>query len=54
VSGVAHDSPKKLAFIITFILDVALVFITFLGLFRLRIRDRGMFGLGRLLFKQVR
>jgi hypothetical protein len=44
----------KTALIIMLTTDLALVFIMFLGLFRLRGRGGGMFGLGRLLWKQVR
>lgn len=44
----------KLAFIITFAVDIALVLTMFLGLLRLRGRGGGMFGLARLLWKQVR
>ena len=44
----------KLALIGMFATDLALVAIMFLGLFRLRGRGGGMFGLGLLLWKQVR
>jgi len=44
----------KLAYIITFAIDLTLVLIMFLGLLRLRGRGGGMFGLARLLWKQVR
>jgi len=46
-----HD---KLALIIMFVTNVVLVFIMFLGLIRLRGRGGGVFGLGSLLWKQVR
>jgi hypothetical protein len=46
-----HD---KLTFIIMFVTDVVLVFIMFLGLIRMRGRGGGMFGLGTLLWRQVR
>jgi len=42
----------KLAFIITFAIDLTLVLTMFLGLLRLRGRGGGMFGLARLLWKQ--
>jgi hypothetical protein len=45
---------EKTALIIMLTTDLALVFIMFLGLFRLRSRGGGMFGLGLLLWKQVR
>jgi hypothetical protein len=45
---------QKIALIIMLTTDLALVFIMFLGLFRLRSRGGGTFGLGRLLWKQVR
>ena len=44
----------KLTFIIMFVTDVVLVFIMFFGLIRMRGRNGGMFGLGTLLWKQVR
>jgi hypothetical protein len=44
---------NKLAFIITFAVDIILVLTMFLGLLRLRGRGRGVFGLARLLWKQV-
>jgi hypothetical protein len=44
----------KLAIIFMFTADVALVLLKFLGLLHLRDRGGGMFGLGRLLWKQVR
>jgi len=45
---------NKLAFIITFAIDVILVLTMFLGLLRLCGRGGGVFGLARLLWKQVR
>jgi hypothetical protein len=46
---------EKLAIIAMFTTDVVLILIHFLGLFHLRRgRGIGMFGLGRLLWKQVR
>ena len=45
---------NKLAFIIMFITDIVLVFIMFLGLIHLHGCGGGMFGLGSLLWKQVR
>ena len=44
----------KVALISMLATDLILVFIMFLGLFRLRGRGGGMFGLGLLLWKQVR
>jgi len=44
----------KIALISMLATDLTLVFIMFLGLFRLRGRGGGMFGLGLLLWKQVR
>ena len=44
----------KLAFIVTFAIDIILVLSMFLGLLRLRGRGGGTFGLARLLWKQVR
>ena len=37
-----------------FVSDIALLLIMFVGLFRLRLRGGGTFGLARLLWKQVR
>jgi len=45
---------NKIALIGMFTTDLALVIIMFLGLFRLRGRGGGMFGLGLLLWKQVK
>jgi hypothetical protein len=45
---------NKVALIGMFITDLALVFVMFLGLFRLHSRGGGMLSLGRLLWKQVR
>ena len=45
---------NKIALISMLTTDLSLVFIMFLGLFRLYGRGGGMFGLGRLLWKQVR
>jgi hypothetical protein len=44
----------KLALMTMLALEVTLVFVMFLGLLRLRGRGGGMFGLGRLLWKQVK
>jgi hypothetical protein len=44
----------KIALIGMFTTDLALVIIMFLGLLRLRGRGGGMYGLGLLLWKQVR
>jgi len=44
----------KIALVIMLIADLALVFIMFLGLFRLRGRGGGVFGIAHLLWKQVR
>jgi hypothetical protein len=46
-----HD---KFALIILFTADLALVFIMFLGLLRFLSRGGGMFGMGCLLWQQVR
>jgi len=43
---------NKLAFIITFAIDIILVLTMFLGLLRLRGHGRGVFGLASLLWKQ--
>jgi len=45
---------NRIALIGMFTTDLALVIIMFLGLFRLRGRGGGMFGLGLLLWKQVK
>jgi len=45
---------NKIALISRLTTHLALVFIMFLGLLRLRGRGGGMFGLGLLLWKQVR
>jgi hypothetical protein len=45
---------NKLSIIIAFAVDIILVLTMFVGLLRLRGRARGVFGLARLLWKQVR
>ena len=43
----------QLLFLITLVTDLILLFLMFMGLFRLGFHERGVFGLGRLLWKQV-
>jgi hypothetical protein len=51
LSNAARSS--KLSIITTFVSDVVLLIIMIIGLLRLRLHEGGMFGLGRLLWKQV-
>jgi hypothetical protein len=43
----------KLNIIVTLVTDIILLFVMFIGLLRLRLYERGTFGLGRLLWRQV-
>ena len=43
----------KLNFIVTFVTDIILLVVMFIGLLSLRFHERGAFGLGRLLWRQV-
>jgi hypothetical protein len=43
----------KLNIIVTLVTDIILLFVMFIGLLRLRLHERGTFGLGRLLWRQV-
>ena len=45
---------SKLNLLVTLIADIILVLIMFFGLLRLGFHERDVFGLGRLLWKQVR
>jgi hypothetical protein len=43
----------QLNFIITLVTDLILLLVMFIGLLRLGFHERGAFGLGRLLWRQV-
>ena len=45
---------SELNILVTLATDIILLFIMFFGLLRLGFHERGAFGLGRLLWKQVR
>lgn len=45
---------SKANIIVTLVTDIVLLFLMLSGLLRMRLRGGGMFGLGRLLWTQVR
>jgi hypothetical protein len=51
---VVNFHMSELNILVTLVSDIILVLIMFFGLLRLGFHERGVFGLGRLLWKQVR